>query len=81
MAIDGSEREDFREICRSQGYADDHFALIVEETSKPGPDIHPTTETVAVRRKTTGTERSYPCGHSMAWVVAFETDLKLRVFD
>jgi len=81
MLIDETEMEDFREACESRGYADDEFTLAIMDTSQPGAGIHAVTGTVTVRREATGAERSYSCGHGTAWVAAFETDLKSRVFD
>jgi len=79
--IDETEMEDFRDVCKSRGYADDESTVTVKDTSQPGAGIHAVTGTITVRREATRAERSYPCGHGTAWVVAFETDLKSRVFD
>lgn len=67
--------EDFRGALGKNHCAEEDFELQVVADAPASQGIYPIAVSVTVRRKSTGAERTYSCGHGSTWPADFEVDL------
>ena len=80
MIVDKSEIEDFNNEILAKGLDPSDFELT--EWEEPiGVVVQPNIGQVRVKRKSTGVHKTYRAGDRSHWVVDFEEDLKMGVFD
>lgn len=78
--IDPTEMEDYRSILHSQGYTENEFEIHQSVFRIPPNEPHPLQGLVKIKHSKTGLEREYQAGSGYSWVVAFEEDLKNKVY-
>jgi hypothetical protein len=78
--ITNSEKEDVMNEIKSKGLDVSDFELIDQEDLMQGTDIQPITGLVTIKRKSTGTSRSYASGDRSTWPTQFADDLKRGLF-
>ncbi len=81
MVVDKSEREDFENSILEQGHKVIDFELIEQEDPIQGAGVKVISGHVTIRRKSTGTAKSYNAGHGSSWPAQFSSDLRLGFFD
>ena len=71
-----SDREEFEEIIRSNGFYFEDFELIINE-EQPIPSEHDALNGIIyIRRKSIGIMRQYNAGHENHWLAPVECDLR-----
>lgn len=79
MILD-SEKEDFEQAVRDNGFAVDDFELIEQQDLPSGGEIYAITGTVTIKRKSSGIEKTYRAGHGSTWPTEFSDDLNVGTF-
>ena len=75
-----SEVKDFYASIKQLGFTDTDFELKEARDLPSSGSTYAVTGSVTVKRKITGTEKTYPAGHGSSWSASFYEDLKQRAF-
>lgn len=79
--INESEMEDYKNIISNSGLDVDDFLIQEQKDPMIGTEVQPITETITIRRKSTGKEKTYKAGHGSAWPAEFSDDLTGGIFN
>ncbi len=78
--ISESEKEDFSNAITNNGFKENEFKLVEEDTTVCTVGIYPITGEVTINRIPNNKTKTYQSGHGSAWAAAFQVDLKSGFF-
>jgi hypothetical protein len=78
--LSDSEAEDFHSSIKQLGFNAKDFELSQASAPPSGGGIQPIVGTVTVKRKSTGSSKTYQAGHGSSWPASFHDDLRKGVF-